>query len=165
MGALSRPREALRPCHPAVATAYSTAVKTVPSLAATMTPFPYSIDASASLAEATRMIAEHDFHHLPVTDDGELVGVISQRDILVAETLAPGELSVADIKASDPYVVDLKTPLLEVVRHMAERSFEAALVTRQDKLVGIVTTTDLARILAQVLAAKFPSGPEAPEIA
>lgn len=140
-------------------------VKSVPSLAATMTPFPYSVAANAPVTEATKMMAEHDFHHLPVTDGGELAGVVSQRDILFAEALGKEGLKVRDVQSRDPYVVALKTPLLEVVSTMAERNLDAALITRQDKLVGILTTTDLARILAEVLRATTPPEPSSPEIA
>ena len=111
------------------------------------------------------MMAEHDFHHLPVTDGSRLVGVVSQRDILFAEALGKEGLKVSDLQSKDPYVVALKTPLIEVVSTMAERNLDAALITRQDKLVGILTTTDLARILAEMLKASSPSGPEEPEIA
>lgn len=146
--------------------AYNAEVKSVPSLAASMTPFPYSVAADAPVTEATKMMDEHDFHHLPVTDGGQLVGVVSQRDILFAEALGKEGLKVRDLQSRDPYVVDLKTTLLlEVVSTMAERNLDAALVTRQDKLVGILTTTDLARILAEVLRATVPPEPSSPEIA
>jgi acetoin utilization protein AcuB len=130
-----------------------------------MTPFPYSIDVDAPLSRATSMIAEHDFHHLPVTSpEGKLVGVVTQKDLLVATALGKDNVTVSDVNTLDPYVVSLKTPLLGVVRHMAEQKIEAALVTRQDKLVGILTTTDLAGLLAKLLEAQFPE-PTDPEIA
>jgi len=130
-----------------------------------MTPFPYSVDAEAPVTEATKMMAEHDFHHLPVTRDGKPVGVVSQRDILFAEALGKEGLIVADVQSRDPYVVALKTPLVEVVERMAKGGVDVVIVTRQDKLVGILTSTDLARILAELLVSAFPAGAGGPEIA
>ena len=46
-----------------------------------MTPFPYSIDVDAPLAAAHQLMREHAFRHLPVTEGGALVGMLSDRDI------------------------------------------------------------------------------------
>ncbi|MEW6270451.1 MAG: CBS domain-containing protein [Thermodesulfobacteriota bacterium] len=57
-----------------------------------------------------------------------------------------------------PYVVEDDEPLDVVAREMADRQIGSALVTRHGKLVGIITTTDVCRLLADVLAAHFPGG-------
>ncbi|MCA9622180.1 MAG: CBS domain-containing protein [Myxococcales bacterium] len=131
-----------------------------------MTPFPYAIEATAPLAKAREMMEAHDFHHLPVTDGDRLVGVVTQRDLLSAQASAQDvdHMKVADLDLSEAYVVSLHTPLNEVVHHMASTGLGATLVTRQGKLVGIVTVTDLARLLAQLLDEHYGS-PEGPEIA
>ena len=49
-------------------------MKNVPTLATTMTPFPYSIDINEPLQDAIAMMEKQGFHHLPVTEDGKLVG-------------------------------------------------------------------------------------------
>ncbi len=117
-----------------------------------MTPFPYSIASDRGLAEARAMLDEHDIRHLPVTRDGALYGVLFRAELLVAEELK-GEraVSVGDVCTPSPLIVDLNTPLAEVAATMVERRVSAALVTRAGKLVGILTSTDVCRLLAELL--------------
>src|SRR4029077_3439742 len=64
-----------------------------------MTDDPRSIGASASGVEAARLMREEDIGSLPITDDGKLVGMITDRDIttmVVAEATDPGTTSVGD---------------------------------------------------------------------
>jgi CBS domain-containing protein len=134
-------------------------MKHAPALASVMTPFPHAIDAGDTLGHARSMMAEHDFHHLPVTRADELVGVISDTDLLVAGNLAPNggaQVLVSAVCTRDVYVVDIHTRLDVVAKTMAERHIGSALVTRQGKLVGILTHTDVARVLGEVLSALFP---------
>src|SRR5512147_960470 len=105
-----------------------------PQILAYMTPFPYSIDVGAPLAEAHAFLRERHFRHLPVTDRGQLAGVLTDRDIKLA--LGPDlgspperELAVRDVFQPDSYVVDAGTGLEEVAATMAERHVGSALVT------------------------------------
>lgn len=137
-----------------------------PSILAYMTPFPYSIDVEAPLAEAHRFLRERQIRHLPVTRDGELAGILTDRDIKLA--LGPDlgspperELRVADVYQPETYVVDAGQRLEDVAERMAERHVGSALVTRGGKLVGIFTTTDACRALARVLREQHPEpGPD-----
>ena len=131
-----------------------------------MTPFPFSIEADAPLAEAHAFMRERRIRHLPVTDRGQLAGVLTDRDIKLA--LGPDlgspperELAVRDVFQPDTYVVDAGTTLHEVASTMADRHVGSALVTRGNKLVGIFTTTDACRALARVLQELHPDkGPD-----
>jgi acetoin utilization protein AcuB len=133
----------------------------VPQILAYMTPFPYSVDVDAPLAEAHAFLRARHIRHLPVTERGQLTGVLTDRDIKLA--LGPDlgspperELSVRDVFQPEPYVVDAGTPLLSVASTMADRHLGSALVTRGDALVGIFTTTDACRALARVLREHYP---------
>ncbi len=141
----------------------------MPPIKAVMTPFPYSVDLAESVEVAERMMREHDVRHLPVSDDGKLVGEISQRDIGVG--LKPGigpsersQVRVDDLCVSDAYVVALNAPLDEVLREMADRRIGSALVVKGEKLVGIFTMTDACRVLADLLSDRF-GGPGDDEVA
>jgi CBS domain-containing protein len=122
-----------------------------------MTPFPYSLGVDATLDEARQMMAEHTIHHLPVTDDGQLVGIVSLRDLAVAGAMSvDAEMSLDVVYRTEPLVVDIKTPLDDVVVAMFERRVDSALVTRNAKLVGILTYSDVAKLLATILREVFP---------
>jgi acetoin utilization protein AcuB len=137
-----------------------------PQILAYMTPFPYSIDVDAPLAEAHVFLRERQIRHLPVTRDGLLAGVLTDRDIKLA--LGPDlgspperELKVRDVFQPECYVVDAAERLEDVAATMAERHVGSALVTRGGKLVGIFTTTDACRALARVLRERHPrAGPD-----
>jgi acetoin utilization protein AcuB len=135
-----------------------------PQILAYMTPFPYSIDIEAPLAEAHAFLRERHIRHLPVTREGVLAGVLTDRDIKLA--LGPDlgspperELHVGDVYQSECYVVDAGEHLEDVAASMAERHVGSALVTRGGKLVGIFTTTDACRALARVLRERHPDSP------
>jgi CBS-domain-containing membrane protein len=121
-----------------------------------MTPLPLSIGVEARVLEARELMAEHDIRHLPVTDDGRLVGVVTQRDIglvLDPELDLPfdEELRVRSVCILEAYVVAPDTPLDEVVDEMARRRIGSALVARNGRLLGIFTVTDACRLLADTL--------------
>lgn len=131
-------------------------MKRMPTIKAVMTPFPYSVDAAASLAEAQQFMRAHNIRHLPVTQNGDLVGSISDRDIKLV--LGPDfaypsadATQVADAMVRDPYVVDMDTRLDAVLSHMAEKHLGAALVTRHGRLAGVFTVTDACRHFAEFL--------------
>ncbi len=137
-----------------------------PQILAYMTPFPYSIDVDAPLAEAHAFLRERGIRHLPVTRAGGLAGILTDRDIKLA--LGPDlgspperELAVRDVYQPDSYVVDAGERLEDVANTMAERHVGSALVTRGGKLVGIFTTTDACRALCRILRELHPDpGPD-----
>jgi CBS domain-containing protein len=117
-----------------------------------MTPFPYSIAPSASLDDAQAMMREHDIRHLPVCEDHNVVGVLSDRELRVGLALTDRvALTVADICLNEPLLVDLEQRLDAVAALMATRRIGSAIVMRGDKLSGILTTTDVCRLLTELL--------------
>jgi acetoin utilization protein AcuB len=136
-----------------------------PALKNVMTPFPYSIDADAPVDEALRFMREHRIRHLPVIDAGKLAGLVSDRDIklmLGPDFAYPSarELKVRDVLVADSYIVELATPLLEVLAHMAEHRLGSAVVTRHGKLAGVFTTTDACRAFAEHLREPTTTSPD-----
>jgi acetoin utilization protein AcuB len=127
----------------------------VPRLEDVMTASPWFCHAEDALAHAVAVMDQHAIRHLPVTQDGALVGVVSQRDAaLVLASAAPERragLLVRDALARDVYVVDASEPLDEVLLAMAARPIGSALVTREGRLAGILTAADACRAFGELL--------------
>lgn len=140
------------------------ALKHMPTIKLAMTTFPWSIDIEAPAEEAWATMLEHRIRHLPVTENDALVGIVSERDLRLAlrPGVEPGQFRVRQVCEEDAYVVSDDTPLDRVVREMAARQIGSALVQRRGKLVGILTHTDICRILADLLESRFPGGDDEP---
>ena len=131
-------------------------MKRNPQVIAFMTPFPHSIDVDAPLDDAHKLMREHRFRHLPVMSGGEIVGVLTDRDIKLV--LGPDfgspderELSVRDAYVERTCIVPASTPVAKVARVMAQNRIGSAIVTKHGKLVGIFTVTDACRALAEII--------------
>jgi acetoin utilization protein AcuB len=115
-----------------------------------MTPMPHTIGRDQSLSIAHEHMHAWNVRHLPVLDGGTLVGILSQRDVLLVETLRdvdPTKVPVEDAMSTDLYVVDPDVPLSDVAAVMADRKYGCAIVASGRHVVGIFTTIDALRIL------------------
>ena len=127
-----------------------------------MTPFPWSVALDAAAAEARALMTEQSVRHLPVTADGELVGIITDRDLKAAQAAHGGEagdLSVRDVYLSEVFVVDIDTRLADTLLEMAQRHIGSVLITRKGKLAGVLTGSDACRAFGDYLNQRFPHEP------
>lgn len=129
-----------------------------------MTPFPHSVDIEAPIAQARRFMRECRIRHLPVTENQQLVGVLSDRDIKLYlgpdfEYPRENEVKVRDVYLDNPYIVDLNERLDNVLKTMAERHIGSAIITKNGKLAGVFTSTDACKSFAEYLRNQFnPTG-------
>ena len=103
---------------------------------------------------------EHHIRHIPVQQDGRVVGIISERDLyrLLERFLTQAQkeqIRARDIMIADPYVVSFDAPLNEIALEMAKRHIGSVIVLHHEKLAGIVSATDICRILAEIFEAEF----------
>jgi len=138
----------------------------MPSVGAVMTPFPHAVGPDASVLDVEQMMQAHRIRHVPVQEDGRVLGVISERDLhhLVHAALPEADkarLRIRLLLRHAPYVVEMNTPLDEVALEMAERHIGSAAVLRHGKLAGIFSTVDACRLLGEILRDRFRDGPEA----
>lgn len=131
-------------------------MKRIPSIKTLMTPFPYSIGPKATVQKAKELMADHGIHHLPVTEDGAFIGMISRNDIeLMIDKKADGsggkDLKVREVMLEETYTVDLSERLDSVLHRMAEHHLQSVVVTRKGKLVGIFTQLDACAAFAEFL--------------
>jgi len=133
----------------------------MPTVKVAMTPFPWSIDIDAPLSQARAMMSEHEIHHLPVTEAGALVGVISGREVALGAAIAQTrdascEPLVREACVLHAYAVEDTEPLDAVLATMAREGLGSALVTRRGKLVGVFTVTDACQLTADWLRDCYP---------
>ena len=119
-----------------------------------MTPAPHTISTRQTLAEAHQAMRERGVRHLPVVEEGKLVGVVSQRDLYLLETLRGvdvGRELVEEAMTDAPFVVGPDASLEEVAEAMANRKHGSAVIVENATVVGIFTSTDALRALVTLL--------------
>jgi CBS domain-containing protein len=115
-----------------------------------MTPEVLGIVPGASLEVALRMMVETGVRHLPVVDRGRCVGLLHESDVLWRLWSTAGTPPLAAAVARAPVVsVGVSDDLRAVARRMVDAETDAAVVTEDGRIVGIVTVTDLVRRLAE----------------
>lgn len=122
---------------------------------------PVTIEEDKTVQEALQMMTEYQIRHLPVTKNRTVVGIISDRDIKWAIAVfgkakagvlwGGNKLPVGDICHRNPYTVTPGTPLREVAKTMAEKHYGSAIVMENGQLIGLVTTIDICRYVAEHL--------------
>lgn len=132
----------------------TTTRKPARTVRAYMTPSPHTVGLGQSLEEAHRIMRAHRIRHLPVLEGGKLVGVVSQRDLALIESLpgvSPAEVPIEDAMISDAYVVSPRASIRLVASEMADRKLGSAVVVENDHVVGMFTVTDACRALARLV--------------
>jgi len=103
-------------------------------------------------------MTDHEVRHLPVTDSGTLVGVLSDRDIAFMANAGATDLldrlRVRDVCSLDVYSVERDEPLDRVLREMADRHIGSAIVTDGERISGVFTATDACRCFADFLRSR-----------
>lgn len=134
-----------------------TTQRAIPQIRAYMTTTPHTIGVDQTIARAHQVMREHRLRHLPVLSGGRLVGVLSDRDLHLVETLRdvdPQTVRVEEAMTPDVYVVAPEAPLEEVVKDMATHKYGSAVVVDDAHVVGIFTTVDACRAFADTLRAR-----------
>ena len=124
-----------------------------------MTSNPLTIDDDQPLAVAHRMMRDHRIRHLPVLHGGQLVGMLSLRDLYFLETLRgvdPLDAVVSEAMSTDTFAVPPTTLLDEVVREMAENKYGSVVIVDDGHVVGVFTTVDALWALLELAAPPRP---------
>ena len=106
-----------------------------------------------TLAEAARKMWKQQTGSLLVVDGDDLVGIITERDILkaVAQETPLDRTTIAEAMTKDPVTVGPGTSLREAAKVMADRWIRHLPVVDGGKLVGVISQRDLAGVLAGAL--------------
>ena len=132
-----------------------------------MTKNPVTITPDASVVEASDLMKKEKVHRLPVLDkDKNLVGVISEKDILFATPSPASSLSIHEmayllskltvkkIMSKNPVTISKDTPVEEAARLMVDQDLSCLPVVENGKLVGIVSKSDMFKILLELFGAR-----------
>lgn len=120
-----------------------------------MTHSPHTINSDLPLKLARDMMKKYQVRHLPVLASGHLVGIVSDRDLSLADRLDPeGRLLVKDVMTPDPFTVNTGANLGDVVEEMATHKYGSTVVFAKNKVVGIFTALDALRVISDALNTK-----------
>jgi acetoin utilization protein AcuB len=125
----------------------------MPPVSRYMTRQPWTIESRNSLAAAHAVMREHSVRHLPVVDDGKLVGIVSDRDLRLLEAVGGlGHARVRDAMSEPVFSVTAESTIDDIARAMSEHKYgSAVVVTTNGTVAGIFTMVDACRALAEIL--------------
>ncbi len=119
-----------------------------------MTTPAETIAPTATLAEAARELRDLNIGSLPILDGGQLVGVVTDRDIVVrgiARGLDPASATVGEIASPEVVTVGPDHDARDVARILAEHQIRRVPVSDGNRVLGIVAQADIARTLGDRL--------------
>lgn len=112
-----------------------------------MTPAPVSLNSGQPLTEAAKAMREHGIGAVLVVDDGELKGLVTDRDIVVraiADGRDPGQATVADVCSADLVTATPDDDADTAVQRMRERGVRRIAVVQGERAVGMLSLGDMA---------------------
>ncbi len=125
-----------------------------------------TISPDLPIAEALDMMKREHIRRTPVVENGKLVGIVSDKDLLNASPSPATSLSVwelnyllskvkvRDVMTRDVITVTEDTPIEQAARIMADNKIGGLPVMRGDDVVGIITETDLFKIFLELMGAR-----------
>lgn len=126
-----------------------------------MTADPITASPTMTLPEALQVMARHNIRRLPVVDKGKLVGIVTRGDLRGAQPSRATSLSIFElhylvgritldqIMTRDPLTVEDNTTVQDAARLMLQRKISGLPVVHQGKLVGIITESDIFRLVVR----------------
>ena len=106
----------------------------------------YSVESTRSVLEAARYMMEHNVGALPVLRNGDLAGILSERDIMnrvVAVGRTPGTTAVSEVMTANPRAVHADESIEECLFIMREFGFRHLPIVEGTELKGLVSLRDV----------------------
>jgi len=130
------------------------------SIDAIMSTNLVTVPPSATLAEARTLMQGNTIHHLPVTDDGDIVGLVTITNVLAAtdsflrddrHRIHANEIIVGDVMVKDVATVDVNASLRQAALFLEKHQIGCLPVLDDGNLVGIITETDFVAVAINLL--------------
>jgi len=127
-----------------------------------------TINPDMTITDALHLMRQENIRRTPVIQDGKLVGIVSEKDLLNASPSSATSLSiwelnylinrikVTDIMTKDVLTVDINDTIEKAARTMSDSKIGGLPVTKEGKVVGIITETDLFKIFLEITGAREP---------
>ena len=110
------------------------------------------ISPEEKVAAADLKMVRNNIGGLPVVrEDGTLVGIITQRDILLSRFHQIGELKVADLMSKNPITVSEETSLKQILNVMINKKIERLPVVKGNKIVGLIVHDKILQAFVKFL--------------
>lgn len=106
------------------------------------------VGSQESVLSAVRLLSEKRIGCVPVVDDGKVVGIFSERDLLhhvARDGAAALDRQVGDVMTAPAITTDEKTPVIHCLSLMTKRRVRHLPVVVDDKLIGLVSIGDLVK--------------------
>jgi len=119
------------------------------SIKEVMTSQVKACEPGTTVADAAKVMAKEDVGPVPVVEEGRLVGIVTDRDIVVrvvAEGRDPSSTTVGEIASRDVVTVSPDDDLDAALKQLAQKQVRRVPVVEGDRLVGIVAQADIARL-------------------
>ena len=113
-----------------------------------MTTEPITVETKATLGEVATLMKQKDCGSIPVVEGRRLVGIVTDRDIVVRGVAAgkdPKTQRVSEVMSADPVTVGPDDDVTDAEKKMADRQIRRLPVVEGGKLVGIIVTAQIAR--------------------
>jgi acetoin utilization protein AcuB len=126
-----------------------------------MTHEVVTLEPEASVARALELCREHDIRHLPIMEGGRLVGLVSDRDLrdvspprgTLDEENTLGWVRVRDVMTTKLVTIHPLDTIEHAARDIYAYRFDCLPVVADGELVGIITSSDMTRILIELIGA------------
>ncbi len=132
-----------------------------------MTKNPVTIRQDVPIAEAQRLMRQEKIHRLPVIDKNQkLIGIVTEKDLLYASPSPASSLDVYEmnyllsrltvekVMSSPVITITPDTVIEEAARIMADNDIGGLSVVKDDKLVGIITESDVFKVFIELFGAR-----------
>ena len=113
-----------------------------------MTPSPETVEPGKPATEAAKLMKKADAGMIPVVQDGQLLGTVTDRDIVlrvIAEGKNPASTTVGEIASAEVVTVAPEQDLDEALHLMAKHQVRRLPVVESGRLIGVLAQADVAR--------------------